>query len=55
MRSVADRIKPLLEALLGHDAPVHLKCWDNSEAGDGDVTILLNSPYALRRILYSPD
>ncbi|MGH2700485.1 MAG: class I SAM-dependent methyltransferase [Actinomycetota bacterium] len=55
--SVAQAIGPFVDQLLGEDLPVDFRCWDGSRIGppDTDATIVLNSPNALRRLLYSPN
>ena len=55
--SVAQAIGPFVEQLLGEDLPIGIHCWDGSRIGppSAEATIVLNSPNALRRILYSPN
>ena len=57
METVAARLAPILQRILGTDAPpVAVQTWDGSVLGDRDsrTRIVLRSPDALRRILYSP-
>jgi len=52
---VADRIAGLLRPLLGEPLPVAITAWDGSSCGPADApTVLLRSPAALRRLLWSP-
>ncbi len=55
-RTAADKIRPVVDALLGVDPPVQLRCWDGSRLGDPDATVRLElrSPTALRRLLWNP-
>ena len=51
------RLAPILQRILGtDDPPVAVQAWDGSVLGDRDsrTRIVLRSPDALRRILYSP-
>ncbi len=57
MKTVATRLAPILRRILGtDDPPVAVQTWDGSVLGDrGSRTrIVLRTPDALRRILYSP-
>jgi cyclopropane-fatty-acyl-phospholipid synthase len=52
---VAHRIAELIEPLVGGPLPVRLQAWDGSVAGDASAPrVLLRSPNALRRLLWSP-
>ncbi|MBJ7321040.1 MAG: cyclopropane-fatty-acyl-phospholipid synthase [Rhodococcus sp.] len=52
---VAHRIAELIEPLVGGPLPVRLHAWDGSVAGDASAPrVLLRSPNALRRLLWSP-
>jgi cyclopropane-fatty-acyl-phospholipid synthase len=59
--SAAEQLGPLLRALLGHALPVRLEFWDGSaiEAdaapGASRGVVRINSPDAIRRVLWSPD
>ncbi|MDQ4058168.1 MAG: cyclopropane-fatty-acyl-phospholipid synthase family protein [Actinomycetota bacterium] len=55
--SVAQAIAPFIDQLLGGDLPIDIQCWDGSRIGppSTDAHIVLNSPNALRRLLYSPN
>ncbi len=46
-----------MQALLGEDFPLRLRGWDGSVAGpvDSPATLVLRTPRALRRFLWSPD
>lgn len=45
----------LLTEVLGRPLPIRLRAWDGSEAGPADgVPVLLRSPRAFRRLLWSP-
>jgi cyclopropane-fatty-acyl-phospholipid synthase len=54
--TVADRLRPLIAALVGDDPPVRIELWDGSSVGppDGPGTIRVRSRDALRRILWAP-
>jgi cyclopropane-fatty-acyl-phospholipid synthase len=54
--TVADRLRPLIAALLGDDPPVRIELWDGSGLGaaGGPGTIRVRSRDALRRILWAP-
>jgi cyclopropane-fatty-acyl-phospholipid synthase len=53
----AEALAPLIHAVLGDDLPVEVKLWDGSRLGppDGPASIVIRSPEAVRRILYSPN
>ena len=53
----ADVLRDLIAGLLGGARPVRIRCWDDCELGppDSDVTILVRSPDALRRLLWAPN
>jgi cyclopropane-fatty-acyl-phospholipid synthase len=55
-RTVAELLRPLVQALLGDALPIRIRCWDDSFLGpvDGGATIVLRSPDALRRFIYAP-
>lgn len=54
--SAAAGLRPIVDDLLGPDAPLHLTCWDGSTIGDPDsaVRIRFSTPNALRRLLWAP-
>jgi cyclopropane-fatty-acyl-phospholipid synthase len=54
--TVAERLRPLIAALLGDAPPVRVELWDGSGLGaaDGPGTIRVRSRDALRRILWAP-
>lgn len=53
----ADVLRDLIAGFLGGAPPVRIRCWDGSELGppDSEVTILVRSPDALRRLLWAPN
>ena len=53
---VAGALYPLLRRLLGPDLPVRVRAWDGSVIGppSSPTTIVIESPNALRRMLYAP-
>ena len=55
--TAARALAPLVHAVLGESIPVQVRFWDGSAIGaaDGPATIVLRSPNALRRILWSPN
>lgn len=54
--TVASRLAPAIDRLLGSDLPVEIRFWDGSSLGSGSTTsIEIVSPNALRRLLYSPN
>ena len=56
--NIAQQVEDLLRPLLRGGLPVRLTAWDGSEAGAADdlaaPRVSLNSPDALRRMLWSP-
>ena len=57
METTATRLAPILKRILGtDDPPVAVQTWDGGVLGDRDAgtRIVLRSPAALRRILFSP-
>jgi cyclopropane-fatty-acyl-phospholipid synthase len=53
---MAGALAPLVRWQLGAELPVRLRAYDGSEVGpEGAPAILLNSPMALRRLLWSPN
>ena len=54
--STADRLARLYREITdGRELPVSVRAWDGSQAGPaGPATLVLNSPRALRRILWAP-
>ncbi|HEX9681895.1 MAG TPA: cyclopropane-fatty-acyl-phospholipid synthase family protein [Acidimicrobiales bacterium] len=57
MLDVAETLEPLVKAWLPRDLPVGITFWDGSRLGpaEGDATIVVKSPTALRRIIWSPN
>jgi cyclopropane-fatty-acyl-phospholipid synthase len=54
--TIGHALRSLLVALLGADAPVRIELWDGSAFGPIDPlgTVIVRSPDALRRMLWSP-
>jgi cyclopropane-fatty-acyl-phospholipid synthase len=68
MPTVAESLAPLIDHLCGGDPPLPIRCWDGSEIRCGSTvqatgeaavpvqtTILINSPNAIRRLLWEPN
>lgn len=57
MSDVATVLEPLVRSALGPNPPVAVRCWDGTTLGptDAPVTVVVNSPNALRRLLYQPN
>jgi cyclopropane-fatty-acyl-phospholipid synthase len=55
--TAASALAPLLHALLGSEPRLGVRFWDGSRLGplDAPATIVLQSPNAVRRILWSPN
>jgi cyclopropane-fatty-acyl-phospholipid synthase len=54
--TAAERLLSAFEGAMGIPIPVHVRCWDGSEAGpDSDVTIVFRNRRAIRRVLWSPN
>src|SRR3954463_14549506 len=57
--SVAERMRPLVQAMLGSRLPVTMRMWDGSTLGPPEsetaATIVVRSPSALRRLVYAPN
>jgi len=55
--AAADVVGAVLRALFAADLPLGLRCWDGSflPAPPGAPTLVLSTPRALRRFLWSPD
>jgi len=55
--TVVEELRPIIRGLLGEDFPLRLRAWDGSESGpvDSPATLVLHTPRALRRFLWSPD
>lgn len=56
-RSVASRLTPVVEALLGRELPLGLSAWDGSRSGppDAPATLVVRSRRALRRLVWAPN
>src|SRR5437764_2746667 len=54
---VAEQLRPLVEGILGPKLPMAIRMWDGSSVGpvDAAATIVVRSPNALRRLVYSPN
>src|SRR5437899_1639492 len=57
--SVADRLRPLVEGILGSRLPLTVRMWDGSTLGppeaESAATLIVKSPDALRRLVYAPN
>src|SRR4051812_48938532 len=57
--SVAERLRPLVDRILGSNPPVAIRMWDGSTLGppeDGaDAVLMVRSPAALRRLVFAPN
>ena len=55
MGSVAERVQPLVEALLG-DPPVRIEFWDGSALGPAlsGYALTVKSPEALKHLMWAP-
>ena len=55
-RNAAEAVAPLVRAILGDDLPVAFRFWDGSRIGpeSSAATLVVHSPKALRRLLWSP-
>ncbi len=54
--TVAERLVPLLERVIGGPLPVRVRGWDGSERGPADApTFVVRSPRAIRRLLWQPN
>jgi cyclopropane-fatty-acyl-phospholipid synthase len=52
--SAADALEPMLTSLLGEQMPVRFVFWDGSSVGSGEHRVVVNSPDALRHLLWAP-
>lgn len=57
MTAAAPRLHTLLTEVLGHDVPLRIRAWDDSEAGPSDAPALIwfRSRRALRRLVWDPN
>jgi cyclopropane-fatty-acyl-phospholipid synthase len=55
--TAAEGFAPLLHAVLGAEVPVRFEFWDGTTLGPSDSSgvVRVNSPNAVRRLLWSPD
>jgi cyclopropane-fatty-acyl-phospholipid synthase len=54
--SVAERLVPLLERVIGGPLPLRVRGWDGSEIGPPDApAVIVRSPRAIRRLLWQPN
>jgi cyclopropane-fatty-acyl-phospholipid synthase len=56
-QNAAGAVHALVRAVLGSEIPLHVRCWDGSEAGppDAKVRLVLRRRRALRRLLWAPN
>jgi cyclopropane-fatty-acyl-phospholipid synthase len=54
---VASQLEPLVRTLVPGGLPITIKAWDGSTLGPGDAaaTVVINSPTALRRLMWAPN
>jgi cyclopropane-fatty-acyl-phospholipid synthase len=54
--SVAAEVASLIDSIVGEQPPLRVVCWDGSSFSGGPTgtTLLIKSPDAIRRLLYSP-
>ena len=57
MATVAERLRPLVVAMLGSEPQIRIRMWDGSALGpDGSAaTLTVRSPVAIRRLVYAPN
>jgi cyclopropane-fatty-acyl-phospholipid synthase len=57
MPSAANRVLSTFEDLMGGPLPIHVRCWDGSEAGppESAARVTFRNRRALRRILWPPN
>lgn len=57
MTGAASKIRMVFEEFVGTELPIHVRCWDGSEAGPTDAKARVHfcNRRALRRVLYSPN
>lgn len=54
--AVADRLNGVYRRLTGRGLPIGVRAWDGRRSGPHDApTLLIDSPRALRRLVWSPD
>ncbi|MEY2475302.1 MAG: cyclopropane-fatty-acyl-phospholipid synthase [Actinomycetota bacterium] len=55
--TVASQLEPLVRTLVPGGLPISIKAWDGSTLGPGDAaaTVVINSPAALRRLMWAPN
>ncbi|AOW93422.1 cyclopropane-fatty-acyl-phospholipid synthase [Rhodococcus sp. WMMA185] len=54
--TAAQRLLTAFEGVMGIPLPVHVRCWDGSEAGpESNVTVVFRNRRAIRRVLWSPN
>nr|WP_243770240.1 cyclopropane-fatty-acyl-phospholipid synthase family protein [Amycolatopsis acidicola] len=55
--NAAGTVHALVRAVLGSALPLHIRCWDGSEAGppDAPVRLVLRHRRALRRLVWAPN
>lgn len=53
--TIADTLEPLVRAIFHGTIPIHIDMWDGSALGpDTETSIRLDSPMALRRLMWAP-
>jgi cyclopropane-fatty-acyl-phospholipid synthase len=57
MTTAAETIRPVVMSFLGGEPVVPIRFWDGSSLGpkSGDGAVIVNSPKALRRLMYEPN
>ena len=55
--NAAERVRPVVDALLGPEPPIRIRTWDGSTIGPDTAaaTIVVRSPRAIRRLVYAPN
>jgi cyclopropane-fatty-acyl-phospholipid synthase len=55
--TVASRVGPVVDAALGAELPIRVRCWDGSTLGPADapLTLVIANRRALRRLVWAPN
>jgi cyclopropane-fatty-acyl-phospholipid synthase len=55
--NVAEKVRPVVDALLGREPSIRIRTWDGSTIGPetSPATIVVRSPRAIRRLVYAPN